>query len=98
MELTAEEAWSKILESARATLPEQTCRTWLDPTKALALSSDRLVVGAPSDFAVEWIEGKFGELLTSLAQGLHGAPVFGGPARHRHPEPSLHPRELCRWQ
>jgi chromosomal replication initiator protein len=73
MELTAEEAWSKILESARATLPEQTCRTWLDPTKALALSSDRLVVGAPSDFAVEWIEGKFGELLTSLAQGLFGA-------------------------
>jgi chromosomal replication initiator protein len=73
MELTAEEAWSKILESARATLPEQTCRTWLDPTKALALSSDQLVVGAPSDFAVEWIEGKFGELLTSLAQGLFGA-------------------------
>jgi chromosomal replication initiator protein len=73
MELTAEEAWSKILESARATLPEQTCRTWLDPTKALALSSDQLVVGAPSDFAVEWIEGKFGGLLTSIAQGLFGA-------------------------
>ncbi|MGD2215688.1 MAG: chromosomal replication initiator protein DnaA [Gemmatimonadales bacterium] len=73
MELTAEEAWSKILESARATLPEQTCRTWLDPTKALALSSDQLVVGAPSEFAVEWIESKFGELLSSLAQGLFGA-------------------------
>jgi len=75
MELTAEEAWSKILEGARATLPEQTFRTWLDPTKAIALSSDQLVIGAPSDFAVEWIEGKFGELLTSLAQQLFG-PEF----------------------
>ena len=73
MELTAEEAWSQILESARAKLPEQSYRTWLAPTSAIALSSDQLVVGAPSDFAVEWIEDKYSALLGSLAQALFGA-------------------------
>jgi chromosomal replication initiator protein len=72
MELTAEEAWSQILESARAKLPEQSYRTWLAPTSAIALSSDQLVVGAPSDFAVEWIEDKYSTLLGSLAQALFG--------------------------
>jgi len=72
MELTADEAWSKILESARAKLPEQSFRTWLAPTSAVALSSDVLVVAAPSDFAVEWIEDKYGELLLTLTRSHLG--------------------------
>ena len=72
MELTAHEAWSKILESARAKLPEQSFRTWLAPTSAVALSSEVLVVAAPSDFAVEWIEDKYGEMLIGLSRALFG--------------------------
>jgi len=72
MELTAEEAWSRILEGARAKLPEQTFRTWLAPTRAVALTNDALVVSAPSQFAVEWIEDKYGELLTALTRQLLG--------------------------
>ena len=72
MELTADEAWSKILESARAKLPEQSFRTWLAPTSAVALSSELLVVAAPSDFAIEWIEDKYGELLIGLSRSLFG--------------------------
>lgn len=72
MELTADEAWSKILESARAKLPEQSFRTWLAPTSAVALSSEVLVVAAPSDFAIEWIEDKYGELLIGLSRSLFG--------------------------
>ena len=72
MELTADEAWSKILDSARAKLPEQSFRTWLAPTSAVALSSEVLVVAAPSDFAVEWIEDKYGELLIGLSRSLFG--------------------------
>ncbi|UCC71724.1 MAG: chromosomal replication initiator protein DnaA [Gemmatimonadota bacterium] len=103
MELTAEEAWSKILESARAKLPEQSYHTWLAPTAAIALSSDQLVVGAPSDFAVEWIEGKYGELLTSLAQTLFGPsfmvtfecrPREGGAGPAFHPMPVVGLEEL----
>jgi len=68
MELTAVEAWSSITSAAREVLPEQTFRTWLTSTEAVALSDDTLVVAAPTRFAVEWIEDKYGDLLRDLAR------------------------------
>ena len=68
MELTAAEAWSSITSAAREVLPEQTFRTWLTSTEAVALSDDTLVVAAPTRFAVEWIEDKYGDLLRDLAR------------------------------
>ena len=72
MELTAEEAWTRILEIAREKLPEQGFRTWLARTAAIALSDDGLVVAVSSNFAVEWIEEKYADLLTGLARDLFG--------------------------
>lgn len=72
MELTAQEAWAKILESARAKLPGHSFHTWLAPTRAIALSEDTLAVAAPSHFAAEWIEDKYGDLLGSLTRRLLG--------------------------
>ncbi len=72
MELTAQEAWSKILESARTKLPGHSYHTWLAPTQALALSEDTLVIAAPSLFAAEWIEDKYGELLLALTRRILG--------------------------
>ncbi len=72
MELTAEELWGRILETARASLPEQSYRTWLAGTKAVAVSSDELLVAAPSRFHVEWLEDKYGALLASAAQRVLG--------------------------
>lgn len=72
MELTAQEAWAKILESARVRLPGHSFHTWLAPTRAIALSEDTLVVAAPSHFAAEWIEDKYGELLVPLVHRLLG--------------------------
>ncbi|MBX6365046.1 MAG: hypothetical protein IRZ00_14350, partial [Gemmatimonadetes bacterium] len=72
MEFTAAEAWSRILERARTLLPEQTFRTWLEPTEALALSHDLLAVGAGSEFAAEWIEDKYGPLLSEIAERVFG--------------------------
>jgi chromosomal replication initiator protein len=68
MELTADEAWATITDAAREVLPEQTFRTWLSSTEALNLSDETLVVGAPTKFAVEWIEDKYGQLLQDLAE------------------------------
>ena len=38
MTLTAHEAWSRLLDRARQELPEQTYRTWLEPTEALSMN------------------------------------------------------------
>jgi chromosomal replication initiator protein len=72
MELTAAEAWSRILERARPLLPEHTFRVWLEHTEPVALSHDQLAVAAGSDFAAEWIDDKYGDLLTEVAERVFG--------------------------
>ena len=72
MELTASEAWARILDRAREQLPEQTYRTWFARTRPVALSQDLLVIEAGSEFATEWIEDKYGRLLGDIS-----ADVFG---------------------
>ena len=72
MELTATEAWNRILERARTLLPEQTYRIWLAHTEPLALSQDSLTVAAGSEFAADWIEDKYGDLLTEVAERVVG--------------------------
>ena len=75
MELTAAEVWYSIITAARDVLPEQTFRTWLASTEAVGLSDDTLVVAAPTRFAVEWIEDKYGDLLRDLARKTMGRPL-----------------------
>jgi chromosomal replication initiator protein len=72
MELTAGEVWSRILNAAQAALPEQAFRTWLAPTQAVAISQDLLVVSTPNPFAVNWVEDKYADLLTTLGESLFG--------------------------
>lgn len=72
MELTASEAWARILERARPLLPEPMFRMWLEQTEPIALSADELAVAAGSDFAVEWIEDKYGNLLADVAERVFG--------------------------
>ena len=75
MTLTAQEAWTRLLDRARQELPEQTFKTWLEPTEPLKLEGDRLVVGAPDRFAAEWNESKHAELLKSLSPVALGQPM-----------------------
>ncbi|MEE8490221.1 MAG: chromosomal replication initiator protein DnaA [Acidimicrobiia bacterium] len=72
MQLTAKEAWKRILENARQKIPDHAIRTWLEPTEAVALDGNRLIIGAPDQFAVEWNETKHAALLSALAE-----PVLG---------------------
>jgi len=74
MELTAAEAWSRILERARAQLPEQIYRSWLEQTEPLALSQDQLAIVTHNEFAVQWIEKQYGSLLTQAAERVFGRP------------------------
>ena len=75
MQLSAKEAWKRILDEAHRELPDHTIRTWLEPTEAIALDEGRLIVGAPDQFAVEWNETKHAPLLSRLAEPLLGQPT-----------------------
>jgi chromosomal replication initiator protein len=75
MTLSATETWTRLLDRARLELPEQTFRTWLEPTEPLTLEGNTLVVGSPDQFAADWNESKHANLLTSLAPVALGHPL-----------------------
>ncbi|MGH7467075.1 MAG: chromosomal replication initiator protein DnaA [Longimicrobiales bacterium] len=72
MELTAAEAWARVLERARSAFPEQTFRMWLAGTEPVALSGNVLRIATVNEFAAEWIEDKYGAYLASQAEALFG--------------------------
>jgi chromosomal replication initiator protein len=75
MELSAKDAWKRLLDEARRELPEATVRTWLEPAVPLALEEGRLVLGAPDQFAAEWNDTKHAPLLARAAQRVFGRPT-----------------------
>lgn len=75
MTLSAIDVWTRILDRARHELPEQTFRTWLEPTEPLSLEGDTIIVGSPDQFAADWNESKHAQLLTSLAPIALGHPL-----------------------
>ena len=75
MEQSAKETWKRLLDRARARLPEPTFRTWLEPAEAVSLEDGRLVVATPDQFAAEWNESKHAQLLTELSAEALGSPV-----------------------
>ena len=69
-ELTPIEVWSLILDESRKVINPQTFKTWLEPTQAVALSEDRLLVTVKNQFAVDYIEGQYGTVLSRIAGSL----------------------------
>ena len=72
MESTASELWSRMLTAVRAGIPEQSYRTWLSGMSPVGLSDDQLIVEAPSEFHIEWVEDKYGPTLESALRRLSG--------------------------
>src|SRR3954464_3515913 len=75
MTLTPRETWARLLDRARQELPEQTFKTWLEPTEALAVEGETLFVGCPDQFAADWNESKHSDLLAHLAAVALGHPI-----------------------
>ena len=75
MSLTASEIWKRLLDRARQDIPEQTFRTWLEPTEALSINGNIISVGVPDQFAADWNESKHADLFTSYGPIALGHPI-----------------------
>jgi chromosomal replication initiator protein len=73
--ITAEEAWSRLLDRARIELSEQAVATWLSPLTPDSLDDQTLTVTAPDQWSVEWNEQKHGAVLERLAPVALGHPL-----------------------
>ena len=75
MSLTPAEVWKRLLDLARQDIPEQTFRTWLEPTEALAIEGNTISIGVPDQFAADWNESKHAELFAGYAPIALGHPM-----------------------
>jgi len=75
MSLSPAEIWDRLRQRARQVLPEQTYRTWLEPTDAIVVEGDTLMVGAPDQFSADWNESKHADLLATFAPVALGHPM-----------------------
>ena len=75
MSLTPAEVWKRLLDRARQDIPEQTFRTWLEPSEALSIEGNVISVGVPDQFAADWNESKHAELFASYAPVALGHPM-----------------------
>src|SRR6266508_5272700 len=75
MEHSTKEAWKRLLDEARRELPDAAVRTWLEPAVPIALDDNRLIVGAPDQFAAEWNESKHSGVLARAAERVFGRPT-----------------------
>ena len=75
MSLTPTEAWKRLLDRARQDIPEQTFRTWLEPTEALSFDGSTICVGVPDQFAADWNESKHADLFATYGPIALGHPI-----------------------
>jgi chromosomal replication initiator protein len=72
IELTAESLWTEVAGRLKGALNEATFRTWFGEAEGLELSDDSFVLAVPNDFAREWIEGHFLELIRAAVRDATG--------------------------
>lgn len=67
--------WETALGQLELQVTRPNYETWLKDTVGLQFDNGRFVVGAPSDFATEWLSTKLRPLIAKTLSGLAGRPV-----------------------
>lgn len=68
-----EKLWSDVLDDLQLTTTRATFETWLMKTQALGFESEKLVIGVPSIYAIEWLDNRLRKQI-GRALKQHGYP------------------------
>ncbi|MBA4602859.1 chromosomal replication initiator protein DnaA [Thermoactinomyces mirandus] len=72
-----QELWSKTLKAIQNKISKPSYETWLKATEAIDLESDILVVCAPNDFARDWLESRYADLVRDTLKEVTGGSRLG---------------------
>lgn len=64
--------WNKALGEIEKKLSKPSFETWLKSTKAHSLKGDLLIITAPNDFARDWLESRYSNLISETLYDLTG--------------------------
>ncbi|MFK2826555.1 chromosomal replication initiator protein DnaA [Bacillus sp. B190/17] len=67
-----EDLWNKALENIEKKISKPSFDTWLKSTKAHSLQGDSITISAPNDFARDWLEGHYSQLISGVLGEITG--------------------------
>lgn len=67
-----DDLWGQALNKIQKKISKPSFETWLKSTKAHALKDDILVIVAPNEFARDWLEGHYSQLISTILLELTG--------------------------
>ncbi|MDY0404120.1 chromosomal replication initiator protein DnaA [Virgibacillus sp. 179-BFC.A HS] len=68
-----DELWTIALEKIQEKVSKPSFDTWLKETKAAELKGKTLVVSAPTDFARDWLEEQYTQLIADIVEEITGS-------------------------
>lgn len=63
--LDTKEIWEGCCEIIRSQISGPSFRTWINPIEPVKIENNKLVVSIPNQFFIEWLEGRYSELILS---------------------------------
>ena len=75
LETSAQELWELALNELQLQVTRPNYETWLKDTIGLRFDNGSFVVGAPNDFATEWLSTKLRPLIAKTLTGIIGHPL-----------------------
>ncbi len=72
---SAQTLWETVLGQLELQVTRPNFETWLRNTVGLRMDESQLVVGVPSDFAVEWLRSRMSSLINRTVSQLLDSPV-----------------------
>ncbi|GGM28662.1 chromosomal replication initiator protein DnaA [Paraliobacillus quinghaiensis] len=70
-----EDLWASTLESIKEKVSKPSYDTWLKNTNADSITDDTLIVSAPNEFARDWLESRYTNLISDALFEVTGAKL-----------------------
>jgi chromosomal replication initiator protein len=78
----AEKLWSEVLEGIKTRITAGAYETWFSDTQGLTLGDEKIIVGVPNEFYIDWLEEHYADLVREIlrGQGFKGLKIVYSPA------------------
>ncbi|MFC4077227.1 chromosomal replication initiator protein DnaA [Salinithrix halophila] len=70
-----QELWAQALEHIQGKLSKPSYETWLQATEAVDYRDETLIISAPNEFARDWLESRYANLVRDTLQEVTGAVI-----------------------
>ena len=71
----AQAVWKEVQEELAIQVPKPTFETWIKRTRGVSMDAGVFVVGAPTSFAVDWLERRQYHAMQTIVEKVTGQPM-----------------------